>query len=369
MLLAVVNAKNVDQQFLIYFVVPISIVDRPNVVITDASANTDHPPQFYSGAQHLENLNWKAIDSKKWSMPSDAEKQARMAEVLVHQSVDLDLITEVIVWNPSIEGIVRKMFKEAGRNPPSIITDSHHYYTKWPEDSAQSLVTGPFFIKRAYTDAIKHISDTGQNPGARFKNTAALLAGLREDFACLLETAELVGLMPDNEVHTETAGDHTLSVVKTLVKSKEFKELNETDQRLTEIAAYLHDIGKGPKSRWAKNGGKQKPDPDHSIGSVNMLRRILTVELQEINSRSTRVLAKLVCYHDLIGEIVGKGRAEEQLHEIAGSERELDMLIALSLADMQAIQPYWIMIHRDSVNKLRIRVLAALAKTPDSEED
>ncbi len=42
-----------------------------------------------------------------------------------------------------------------------------------------------------------------------------------------------------------------------------------------EIAAYLHDIGKGSRSRsrWDSNGGLQKVDPDHPVGAMSIKAR------------------------------------------------------------------------------------------------
>lgn len=369
MLLSVVNAKNIDQQLLIYLAVPISVVERQDVVITNASANTDIPPDFFSGAENLRQLNWGAIDSQKWSMPSDAENQARMAEVLVPVSVDLQLIDHIIVWNESFRKIVLKMYQDAKVAPPPVRFDPYHYLTKYPENRQQSLVTGPIFTKRECDETIEFVREKGQSATPRFLNISSLLTGLRRDFGCVSETAELVGLESDNEVHKEDAGKHTLSVVRELLASAEFRALNAGDQRLTELAAYFHDIGKGPKSRWASNGGKQRIDPDHPIGSVKMLRRILTEEIGTSKSRSVRVLSRLVCYHELVGDILVKGRDPAQLEEIAHTERELDMLIALGLADAQAINPIWAKRLRPKIPGLRARVLAKLNTAADEEEE
>ena len=100
-----------------------------------------------------------------------------------------------------------------------------------------------------------------------------------------------------------------------------------------------------------------------------MLKRILTEEISTIKPRSIRVLAKLVCYHDLVGDIVGKGRDAEQLEEIAESERELDMLIAIAKADMRSVNPYWAVQHAASIAALRARVMAKLAAAPGEEEE
>lgn len=369
MLLSVVNAKNVDQMFLIYFAVSLTVVERTDTVFTSASANTHEPPLFFDDPADLTELNWDAVDTLTWSMPSEEEKQARMAEVLIHKTVDLSLVDHIIIWNDLVRGHVQKAFSEASVKEPALRYDKYHYFTKWPKEPNRSLVTGPYWTKRKYEKCVKGVIDRGQNTDtARFKNIVALLQGLRADFSVLPETAEIVGLEPDNDVHTEDVGTHTQSVVRILLASEEYAALNSADQLLVELAAYLHDIGKGPKSRWADNNGKQKVDPDHPLRSADMLQRILTEEIGTIKQRSVRVLIKLVCYHDLVGDILGKGRKPEQLVEIAETERELDMLIAIGLADMRSVNPLWNIMCADKVPQLRDRVLEKL-NADDDEED
>jgi hypothetical protein len=340
MLLSVVNAKNVDQMYLMYLALPISVLDRPDVVFTNASANTVDPPDFFSDSTHAQDLAWDLIDSRKWGFPEE-QKQARQAEVLVHQRVGIADVDHIIVWNKAVKEWVLELFKEEGVTPPAVEFEGHnnkyHYYTPFYKGSKVSIVTGPIVTKIKFEESVKHILDTGQNLGARFTDIADLLNHLRVDLAHLPETAELVGLESDNAVHHEDVGTHTRTVVENLRGSPEFAALSPQNQLLTELAAFLHDIGKGPKSRWADNDGRQKVDPDHPIGSVEMLRRILTEEVRAIDPQSVRVLAKLVCYHDLVGDIVGKDRDPEQLEQIAESVEDLDMLIALGLADMRAL--------------------------------
>jgi len=364
MLLAVVNAKNVDQLALIYFAVPITHLERHDVVFTNAAANTEDPPDFYTDPADLKSLKWNLIDSPKWGW-EDEEKQARMAEALIHQSCDIGSIDHIITWNDHVRDYVLEKYKEAGLAPPRVISNPKFYYTKYPEDPNKSLVAGPCVTKLHYSETIDHIKKTGQNESARFRNLDALLGALRKDLSVLAETNELIGLESDNARHHEDVGVHTTTVVRELLASAEYAALNSADKRLVEIAAFLHDIGKGPKSRWQGNGGRQKNDPDHPISSVIMLRRILTEEIATIKPRSIRVLAKLVCYHDLVGDIVGKGRNEEQLDAIAETERELDMLIALGKADMKALG-----FDRDmDIAELRVRVLTKLNGTPLEDDE
>jgi UTP:GlnB (protein PII) uridylyltransferase len=178
--------------------------------------------------------------------------------------------------------------------------------------------------------------------------------------AKLKETRELIGLETANDVHIENVDDHTRSVVQRLTASDYFRELDSDAQLLCEVAAYLHDIGKGPKSRWAAKGGKQQAERDHPLRSVEMLVRILTEEIREIDPADVRSLAKLICYHDLVGDILGKERDTVQLEDISETEKDLDMLIALGMADMRAISNSWFEKHANEVPALRAQVIASL---------
>lgn len=358
MLLAVVNAKNVDQQLLIYFAYPIALVERDDVVFTDASANTGEPPNFYSNPSDLTHLNWGAIDSLKWKLTSDAEKQARMAEVLIHQRVDVSQPSYIVVWNQHIRNRVCKAYEQKGLAVPEIVYDGHDrkyfYFTKYPSATQESLVTGPAVtasrFKAIWTAIKKAIADDRE---WRFANPAEALQSLRNDMTCIPEVAEIVGLGTDNAVHQDDVGVHTQKVVRQLRGSAEFKQLSQGDQEVVELAAYLHDIGKGPKSRWSDNGGKQKVDPDHPIRSMEMMERILTEDIGGLKLARAKRLLKLVCYHELVGDIVAKGRDEEQLDAICKSARDLDSLIALGKADMAAINPLWKMMYGQKIAQLR----------------
>jgi UTP:GlnB (protein PII) uridylyltransferase len=138
---------------------------------------------------------------------------------------------------------------------------------------------------------------------------------------------------------------------------------------LTEVAAFFHDIGKGPKARWAHKGGKQQIDLDHPVKSAEMLVRIFTEEIVTMKKKSVRTITKLVCYHDLVGDILGRSRDPQQLEEIVETEAELDMLIALGLADMLSVNPLWVITHRAGIAVLRERVLAKLKSTEPNDDE
>lgn len=339
MLLAVVNGKIADQQFIIYFEFPITIMNQYPWVLTDASANTGIPPNFYESESDLCNLKWTYIDSQKWGKLPDKVKQARQAELLIHRGIDISAVSKIVVWDESIKEVVLEAFETAKLPPPVVGYDQFHYYVDFYDSGKHSIVTGPFFIKKAYQETVDFLLlNIGNASSTRFHGLYSLLkSGLRGNFGCLPETAELIGLETDNEVHSEDVGTHTLNVVKELLQLPEYQGLEKTDQLLVEVSAYLHDIGKGPKSKWASNGGRQKVDPDHPVKALPMLARILTKEIETIKPRSAKTICKLVCYHDLVGDIIGKGRRIEELIDIVEDERDLNMLIALGKADMKSI--------------------------------
>lgn len=72
-----------------------------------------------------------------------------------------------------------------------------------------------------------------------------------------------------------------------------------------------------------------------------MLVDIFTTQVREIDENEIITLFKLVCYHDLIGDILGNGRDEKQLFELIESIDELDMLFCLCKADIDSLYPEW----------------------------
>lgn len=359
MLLYIVKNKIADQQFIVHFQFPIQIVEICPCVFCDAAANTVMPPKFFSDPSELKNLNWEAIDNVKWRMPNDRLKQERMAELLVHRKLDISLANRIIVWNNPIKDYVLECYSDVNLSPPNIGFDDIHYFTDFYNKGVNSIVTGPYFIKEAYEKAVCSILDKrNQAMNPQFPKLNNLRKALRKNLACIPETDELIGLETDNEVHDGDVGTHTLEVVKRLGRLSEFRNMDPMDQLITEVAAYLHDIGKGPKSRWEHNSGKQKVDPDHPIKALPMLEEILTEYIGTIRRRPARLICKLVCYHDLVGDIIGKGRRIEELVEIVDDERELNMLIAIAKADIMAINAVWL--DENKIQKLREKVVEYL---------
>jgi putative nucleotidyltransferase with HDIG domain len=370
MLLAVVNKKIADQQLIIYLEYPINIINQYKAVFTDSAANTIINPNFYNNPEDLDKLNWVAIDSQKWSLANEELNRARMAELLVYNNIDLSLLSRIIVWNDSIADYVREKFTEAGIASPTILVDYHYYFVSFYNKDPQCIVTGPFFIYRKYTETKKDLLHKINNVSCpKFSTLGALRNGLQNNLNCIPETAELVGLESNNEMHSEDVGTHTLNVVSELKNLSEYTELNSTDKLLVEIAGYLHDIGKGPKSRWDDKGGLQQVDPDHSIKALPMVKRILSDDVGKMKKRSAEVICKLVCYHDLLGDIVGKGRRVEELEEIVETERELIMLIALGKADMKSVNPMWAIQNEQRISEIRSRVEKYLKSSTDDDSE
>jgi len=345
MLLGVVNAKNVDQYDILYFEFPITLADQPCAVFSDASANTQAPPAFYSDPADLDKLDWEAIDSRRWGNVDEGFRHRRMAELLVRGQLPVTAATRCVVWN---EGVKKRVEGIVGGAPFPEITfedwqSRPHWFTDFASGSKASLVKGPGEIAAIFEHNCAFVKEhAGSHAGtAKFKNLKELREGLRANFDCLPETAELVGLKSANGVHKRTVDVHTKEVVEKLLSLPEFAALEEKPQCLVEIAGYLHDIGKGPRARWDKNGGLQKVDPNHPVCAMPMMVEILTKHVGTVDKASARKLMKLVCYHDLVGDVLGKERDEQQIVDVIDSKEELDMLFALGKADATVLVEHW----------------------------
>lgn len=346
MLLNVLHTKNIDQWDILYFEFPIELVTRPDSVFTLASANTGNPPQFYSDPVHLDQLDWGAIDSLKWGNPDEDYRHRRMAELLVYRQLPVTAAARCIVWNDNARKRVEQIVK--GSPFPPIEYESRyrrHYYTNLELRDGSSLVKGPREIAGIYLEACryvaKHVAANVISDKAQFNNLNELLLGLRANFGCIAHTAELVGLKSANGIHKHTVDVHTKDVVQRLLAIPEYVDLDVTSKKLTEIATYLHDIGKGPRSRWASNGGLQKVDPNHPVGAMPMMAEILTEQVKYIDLPLARTLMKLVCYHDLVGDVLGRGRDEQQIVDVVDDQAELDMLFAIGKADATSLVEHW----------------------------
>ncbi len=347
MLLSIINSKIIDQPFIIFIAIHIDKILEDNVVFTDASANTTKPPNFYSDPKNLTKLDWEAIESKRWGTKDSDELHRRMSEVLVYEKVTLDWIDSIIVWNEPLKDITIQIFKDNGLTPPNIsydpFHDKHFYFTKFFIDRhKESLVTGPYYLKSDFTKTIKSTLKKIKSDNTKrflFNNIEDALNKTDSNFCEIKELEDIYELETENEVHTENVSDHTKKVVGSLEKNSYYTNLSKEDKNIVKFSAYIHDIGKGPKSKW-KNG-KQSTYQDHPADSLQMLKRILTEDFKELSEYEIKKICLLVAYHDLIGDILERGRNKQELIDIIKDEQELNMLIAISLADLFAINSSW----------------------------
>lgn len=345
MLSAVVNYKIADEQLIIYLEFSVSIMEGHDCVFTDSSANTRVPPNFFEDPADLDEIDWEAVRTWRWGRQHDTGmqlpvKQRKMAELLVHSHLPISEITRIIVWSAGIRDEVFRIFDEAGVPRPAVALGGADFYFLMRGRSCPP-VTGPYAIHQQYTSVVREILDA-ERPAqgdARYDTLGALLTALNESLEALPETAELIGLATENPMHGADVGEHTLAVVNTLVDLAEYTEFSRRDRGLLALAAFLHDIGKGPRTRWPN--GRQQVDEDHPLKSMKMLKRVLVEDVARITERSVQVLCKLVCYHDLIGGIIGHGRRVEELEAIIDDENELALLSALCKADIICVNPDW----------------------------
>ncbi len=359
MLLMIMSSKAIDEEQIIHFEFPIEILSQYPAVFTNRAVLPNSEPEFFSDPADLPHLNWEAIDSPAWRMPSEALRHARLSELLIHRQMPIAAATRLIVWDTAMAGQVLQLYQAAGLTPPRIETDPSCYFldTITPPRPA---ISGPSSIFRSYQRAVAKLeTEINQAANPRFATLQELRNCLQQDFACLPETAELAGLETDNRAHFEDVGAHTCRVVLETMRSPEYAALSGPDQTLLEIAAFLHDIGKGPKARWQPFGGKQQLDPDHPIKALPMLHRILVEEIAQIDYADVVLLCKLVVYHDIVGGILFSGRRLEELLELFTTRREFEMLMGLGRADSVAINPAWN--HDDQRARLREAVLPRLS--------
>ncbi|OAV72262.1 UTP:GlnB (protein PII) uridylyltransferase [Bacteroidales bacterium Barb4] len=347
MLLSVVNSKNKDQQFFIFLAVSIDHIDNADTVFTDASANTDPPPNFYDSPNDLDKLDWNIIDKRAWKY-SYEERHKKMAEVLIHEKVPIEKIEYIIVWNDSIKKAVLTVFKQNNTKPPEISIATfknkfYFYFTKFfLGRKNKSLITGPCFLKLHCFNIIKEIQEKRekeQSGNYLFSNIDDALQKINSNFCILKELNDIYKLQTSNEAHKDCVSDHTLKVVEELKSGTDYPNFEDKDKKILELSAYLHDIGKGPKTKW--EGGIQKAYPDHPADAIPMLERILVEDFETISDYEIRKICLLVTYHDLVADIIEKKRDIQQIVDVADNEKELDMLIALNIADVSAINSTW----------------------------
>jgi len=358
MQLSVINKRDVDQQHLIYFAVSLERIADENVIFSDSSANRVCPPDFYDALSDLEKLDWDIIDSLKWGGFSEQEKQKKMAEMLMYEQCLLSQVDYMVVWNEYVKKKVENIFDEAGlANRPKIICDNEHYYLtfyKQGQSSKMSLVTGPVFLYAKVLETVKLINHEKEIRRFRFHDVNEALYAIEENFCCIRELENIEGIQTGNIYAIEDIGKHSRSVVTVLKSIDEFSELSERNKQIVTLAAYLHDIGKT---------GVQKEDSEHQLRSLPMLHRIFTEDIGDLKDHEVYTLVTLVVYHDLVAEIVAKGRNCEQFYKVVRAKSDVDMFVAITKADMGAVSLNWNLTFEAKLEQLKFGAYGTLKVT------
>lgn len=350
MLLGVLYKKNQDQPFIIFLCLKISKLESLSAVFTDASANTTEPPHFYDDVADLDKLSWELIDSKKWSYPTEDDRHRKMAEALAFEKVDFSQVDCIVVYNEGVKKRVVEILKKADVKGVRVIYPFElvgfkydFYYTKFFIDGRdrETLISGPFFLRRNTEEGIKEVIENRKayKGDCEYNDIEALVSAIDGKFDCIEELAGIYGLQSNNPMHPETVSLHTQTVVSNIKRTSFYQQADAHTQKVLELAAYLHDIGKGPKEKW--KDGKQPVYPDHPSDAIPMVCRILTEEVKNISDEDVRTILLLVAYHDILGDCKFCGRDVEQVVKVIKSEAELDMLFAISEADICSINTVW----------------------------
>jgi len=339
MLQAVICKKNIDQQFLVYIAVPVTLLNNADVIFSSASANTDPAPSFHNDPQLLTDLRWDLIDNMHWRW-SDSEKKLRMAEMLVKDRVDVASFARIFTWNNEVSAYVGEIYAEKNLVAPPMQATTRYYYTQYPEHREWSLITGPYFLRKQSRELVAEI--TGLRAAESMEipicnDIDEALAQISAEF-CTFQALEAVeGLETANEIHRETVGAHTRTVVQRLKKLDLFDSFEEREKKVLELGAYLHDTGKSESPRNPQ--GQQRADLDHPAKAMPWLKQVLAYDIKVLADEDIRQIVMLVVYHDLIGDVVDKGRDRDQILEVVQSPTDFDMISALSLADVSSLSP------------------------------
>lgn len=350
MLLTLLNQKNIDQPLIIYLCLKIDILEKEDAVFTDVSANRNELPNFFDDTTQLDKLDWDLIDSRKWSVETDDAKHKKMAEALIYHSVKIEQIDGIVVYNNQIKEVVERIFKANKKRPPKIMFDHDRciknysfYYTKFyiKGHKYDTLITGPCMLVRQYKKAINDIvAERKKHKTYTYKSIKEIVDVIEKNFGVIQELHDIEGLMQDYPPHNDTVDAHTRRVVEEMKKQDYYQCASNDIKELLLFAAYLHDIGKGPKDKW-KNKIITRAYPDHPADAIPMLKRILTEDITSLSDEEIRKICMLVVYHDIVGECMEQGRDIKQIVQIITCEEDLEMLFAISVADTKAINSTW----------------------------
>ncbi|MBO2653205.1 DUF4433 domain-containing protein [Shewanella algae] len=346
MFLSIIKSRNYDQQYFVHFALSIDKLKMESFIFTDKAANREfEPPNFFNSPADLDKLNWDEIDNKSWRSKSDGLKHQKMAEALHHGHLSTNQIDYIVVWNDFYGKKVRALFEKHGKQCPPIFYDGknryYHYYCDLNSNNSESLVCGPIITKETFEGIVKNVIKERKNvrDAYLFDDIESCLNSVRANFSCIQELENITNLRTDNVVHKDNVENHTKNVINALLESDEYDGLSDGEKLVVELAAYLHDIGKGPKSRW--RDGVQRVDDDHPRKSAIYLERFLIEDIDTISNNEIRQLILIVMYHDFIGDHIISGRKISELKGILQSESDLKLLYTLCKADVMAIHAPW----------------------------
>ena len=75
--------------------------------------------------------------------------------------------------------------------------------------------------------------------------------------------------------------------------------------------------------------------------AMPMLHRIFIQEVQDISEDNIRKVCLAVVYHNIAGDCMLKDRDKKEMADIISNEEDIELLIAMSLADVQATNSTW----------------------------
>jgi hypothetical protein len=89
------------------------------------------------------------------------------------------------------------------------------------------------------------------------------------------------------------------------------------------------------------NGNVQYIYVDHTYDAIPMLHRIFTQDIRTGSEDSIRRVCLAVVCHNIAGDCMLKERDRKEMTDVINDENDIDMLIAMSLADVQATNTTW----------------------------